>query len=280
MNSPSRPVTSSTKPRSSTACSPRGTPSTDCWPGCPTTRGRRRRRCRAGACTTSSRTSSAPSRCCSGVPTRSPTSTSRRSTHVRNAIGAMNECWVRHLSGETRGRRARALPGVTAERREVLTGDDRRRLERRRRSTPAGPDSYGRFMRIRIFDCWMHEQDIREALARPSSDAELDGPAARLRSTRWPRSMGFVVGKLGKAPDGSRVALELTGPLARTHPGGGRRPGCGGRRLRRRGADGDDPAGRPAVHPAVRRAADGAARSTAIEIEGDTEVGQRDRRAT
>ena len=28
--------------------------------------------------------------------------------------------------------------------------------------------------------------------------------------------MGFVVGKLGKAPDGSRVAIELTGPLART----------------------------------------------------------------
>ena len=28
--------------------------------------------------------------------------------------------------------------------------------------------------------------------------------------------MGFVVGKLGSAPDGSRVAIELTGPLART----------------------------------------------------------------
>ena len=29
-------------------------------------------------------------------------------------------------------------------------------------------------------------------------------------------SIGFVVGKLGKAPDGSRVVIELTGPLART----------------------------------------------------------------
>jgi hypothetical protein len=28
-------------------------------------------------------------------------------------------------------------------------------------------------------------------------------------------SMGFVVGKLGGAPDGSRVAIELTGPLQR-----------------------------------------------------------------
>jgi hypothetical protein len=28
--------------------------------------------------------------------------------------------------------------------------------------------------------------------------------------------MGYVVGKLGKAPDRSRVAIELTGPLTRT----------------------------------------------------------------
>ena len=28
--------------------------------------------------------------------------------------------------------------------------------------------------------------------------------------------MGYVVGKLGKAPEGSRVAIELTGPMART----------------------------------------------------------------
>ena len=28
--------------------------------------------------------------------------------------------------------------------------------------------------------------------------------------------MGYVVGKLGGAPDGSRVVFELTGPLART----------------------------------------------------------------
>ena len=30
--------------------------------------------------------------------------------------------------------------------------------------TPAGKDTYGRFMQIRVFDCWLHEQDIRDAL--------------------------------------------------------------------------------------------------------------------
>ena len=40
--------------------------------------------------------------------------------------------------------------------------------------TPAGPDTYGRFMRVRIFDCWMHEQDIRRAVGRPG---HVEGPA-------------------------------------------------------------------------------------------------------
>ena len=82
--------------------------------------------------------------------------------------------------------------------------------------TPVGLESFGRFMRVRLFDCWMHEQDIRDGVGLPSSDAELGGPAARLSLDEIAATMGFVVGKLGKAPDGSRVAIELTGPLART----------------------------------------------------------------
>ena len=44
--------------------------------------------------------------------------------------------------------------------------------------------------------------------------------------------MGFVVGKLGGAPDGSRVAIELTGPLQRTINVAVEGRGQGGRRLR------------------------------------------------
>ena len=49
-----------------------------------------------------------------------------------------------------------------------------------------------------------------------AADAEFDGPDARLALDEIAASMGFVVGKLGGAPDGSRVRLELTGPLQRT----------------------------------------------------------------
>jgi uncharacterized protein (TIGR03083 family) len=70
-------------------------------------------------------------------------------------------------------------------------------------------------MRIRAFDCWMHEQDIRAALGREPSAAQLSGADARQSLDEMAASMSFVVGKKGQAPDGSRVLLRLTGPLSR-----------------------------------------------------------------
>ncbi len=135
--------------------------------------------------------------------------------HVRNDIGAMNECWVRHLSAESGADVLERFRSVTNGRREdlpAMSDEDWNAV----RPTPAGMETYGRFMRIRTFDCWMHEQDIRMALQRPSSDDELGGPASQLSLDEIAATMGFVVGKLGKAPDGSRVQFDLTGPLARS----------------------------------------------------------------
>jgi uncharacterized protein (TIGR03083 family) len=135
--------------------------------------------------------------------------------HVRNDVGVANECWVRHLSAESGADLHQRFRTLTADRRKRLSDmsvDDWNAPT----ITPVGPDSFGRFMRVRVFDCWMHEHDIRDALHKPASDAELAGPAGRLTLDEMATTMGFVVGKLGKAPDGSRVAIELTGPLART----------------------------------------------------------------
>lgn len=150
-----------------------------------------------------------------GVPTPEPDCEVSALDHVHNEIGALNECWVRYLRDETPDDMLARLGDVTAERTTMLTNmtDDAWNAVT---MTPAGQDSYGRFMRIRTFDCWMHEQDIREALGAPASDAELAGPAARLALDEVAASMGFVVGKRGQAPDGARIALDLTGPLART----------------------------------------------------------------
>ena len=69
--------------------------------------------------------------------------------------------------------------------------------------------------RVRTFDCWYHEHDIRDAVGKPASDADLAGPDTRLALDEMAASMAFVVGKKGKAPEGSRVLLRLTGPVAR-----------------------------------------------------------------
>jgi uncharacterized protein (TIGR03083 family) len=135
--------------------------------------------------------------------------------HVRNDIGAMNEVWVRHLGAEAGAAVLERFRAITTERRTALAEMSDEEWDAVT-PTPVGPESYGRFMRVRVFDCWMHEHDIRQALQRPPSDAELKGPAAQLALEEIAVSMGYVVGKLGKAPDGSRVLIELTGPLARS----------------------------------------------------------------
>ena len=93
--------------------------------------------------------------------------------HVRNDIGALNECWVRHLSGEPGAGVLERFRAITNDRRTALAGMSDEEWNAVM-PTPVGPESYGRFMRVRTFDCWMHEQDMREALSRPSSDDELD----------------------------------------------------------------------------------------------------------
>ena len=75
--------------------------------------------------------------------------------------------------------------------------------------TPAGPDTYGRFMRIRVFDCWIHEIDLRDALAdgsTPTDPASADAALEEISS-----SLPFVVGKRASAPAGSTVRFEITG---------------------------------------------------------------------
>jgi len=108
--------------------------------------------------------------------------------HVRNDIGVFNEQWVESLRAvppnevlskfrEVTGARLAALGRMT---------DDEWNAES---FTPAGMDTYGRFMQIRVFDCWLHEQDIRDAVGRPGHEtrarrrrrARRDGDGARLR---------------------------------------------------------------------------------------------------
>jgi len=76
--------------------------------------------------------------------------------------------------------------------------------------TPIGVNTYGRFMAVRTFDVWVHEQDVRVPLGRPG---HLTGPAAEMALDEIRGSFGYIAGKKVGVPDGASVAVNLTGPL-------------------------------------------------------------------
>jgi uncharacterized protein (TIGR03083 family) len=150
-----------------------------------------------------------------GVPTPKPDWDVSELPHVHNEVGVLNECWVWHLHDEPPAAVLEKFRSVTGDRRNALAAMDDDAWNDTV-AAPGGPDTYGRFMRVRTFDCWMHEQDIRYGVGVWATDDVLLGPSAEQAFAEITSSLGYIVGKLGGAPDGSRVALELTGPLQRT----------------------------------------------------------------
>jgi uncharacterized protein (TIGR03083 family) len=78
--------------------------------------------------------------------------------------------------------------------------------------TPAGPGTYRRYMEIRVFDHWAHEQDVRTPLDRPG---HLSGLGADKSLDEAHIALGYLVGKRAAFPDGSSVTVHVTGPTAR-----------------------------------------------------------------
>jgi uncharacterized protein (TIGR03083 family) len=140
-----------------------------------------------------------------------PSAPGELGAHIRNDIGRANEAWVLALRERPHAELLADFRSVTAERLaglRAMSADEFNAPS----WTPAGQATYARFMRIRIFDCWMHEQDIRAAIGLPGND---DGPAAAEALAEVVLALGYIIGKKGQAPDGSSVLIRLTGPVER-----------------------------------------------------------------
>jgi uncharacterized protein (TIGR03083 family) len=127
--------------------------------------------------------------------------------HVHNEVGARNEGWVASLRNHTGPEVLDVFRDVTARRLVQLRSWPPARFDEVGPS-PVGKVPYREFMRVRVMDCWIHEQDIRVATARPG---HREGPVATLAIDRLASAMPFIVGKKAEAPDGSTVRFELTG---------------------------------------------------------------------
>ncbi|MBM7367029.1 maleylpyruvate isomerase family mycothiol-dependent enzyme [Gordonia hydrophobica] len=132
--------------------------------------------------------------------------------HVQNPIGELNERWIDHYRQRSRDELMADYATVTAERNTAMWGMTEGQWDAET-ATPVGPDSYGRFMRVRVFDCWMHEIDLRDAagLGDPTEPAPASWALQEIAAT-----LPFIVGKRAGAAKGSTVAFHLTGASPQT----------------------------------------------------------------
>jgi len=127
--------------------------------------------------------------------------------HVKNEFAATNEPWIAV-------RRAHGGPQVYAEFLEVT----RRRLAQEADKSeeewaavglsPVGQRPHAEFMEVRVFDSWVHEQDVRLALDRPGG---MGNRASAASLTRVQDAMPFVVGKQAACSDGTVVRFDVAG---------------------------------------------------------------------
>jgi uncharacterized protein (TIGR03083 family) len=132
--------------------------------------------------------------------------------HVRNDLGAVNERWVQALRTAPPASVLARFRELTKTRAEALAAMDAADFEAPS-WTPVGQGTLRQLLRIRLFDSWLHEQDIRDAVGRPGHEA---GPCAEAAVDQMLSAVGYVVAKKANAPEGTTVTVTLTGPVERT----------------------------------------------------------------
>jgi uncharacterized protein (TIGR03083 family) len=127
--------------------------------------------------------------------------------HVKSDFAAMNEPWVAVRRAEPGDAILAEFKDVTASRLAALAAktDEEWAVVG---WSPVGEVPYARFMETRVFDSWVHEQDVRHALDRPGGTGN-GASAAGVGQVR--AAMGMVVGKKAAAPEGSVVHFSVSG---------------------------------------------------------------------
>jgi uncharacterized protein (TIGR03083 family) len=125
--------------------------------------------------------------------------------HVKTEFGRLTEVGVD-------ARRSQGKREVMEELRAIL---DRRDTSLRSHTGPVR-GVFGHMMDLdqllgmRIFDCWVHEQDIRIALGLPGG---LDSSAAQVSAAAMVNGLAKAWGKTIAPPPGSVLRVTITGPV-------------------------------------------------------------------
>jgi len=127
--------------------------------------------------------------------------------HVRHAFGELMEKYVESRRGRELEEVLDELEERLAERLQVYrSGTDWADVEV---TSPFGTVRARDRLGVRIFDIWVHEQDVREALGRPGG---LDSGAAAHSMAQLFNALPRIVAKDAGIGPGNAVVLDLTGP--------------------------------------------------------------------
>ena len=131
--------------------------------------------------------------------------------HIKHPMATNNEKWVESFRSGSGAAVLEAFREISAKRLgdlDAMSDDEFLAVG----WTPIGEAPYGRFMHIRVYDAWLHLQDCREPLGMPGDES---GLPAEMSIDEVGTAIGYIIGKKGGAPDGSRVEVTLTGPVER-----------------------------------------------------------------
>jgi uncharacterized protein (TIGR03083 family) len=126
---------------------------------------------------------------------------------VKNDVGALIEIGVDY-------RRGMPATDVLAELRDIIAVR-RTQLDDLPEGEPVigpfgNPTTLDRLLRIRVFDMWAHEQDIRAALG---TDGAWATRPAQVSLEQMLRALPYVWARTVAAPEGSTLRIEVTGSL-------------------------------------------------------------------
>jgi uncharacterized protein (TIGR03083 family) len=123
---------------------------------------------------------------------------------------------TRYLEVQVDVRRHHTGPEMTAELEYTVIRRSRQlRNEKRAPDHTVNHPLYGsmtleRFLELRVFDVWIHEQDIRRALRQPGN---LNSAAAYVARDVLMRRLPDTVAKTAGAPPKSAVVFDVSGPV-------------------------------------------------------------------
>ncbi|MEI7653678.1 MAG: maleylpyruvate isomerase N-terminal domain-containing protein [Actinomycetota bacterium] len=133
-------------------------------------------------------------------------------TFVKNAVGRINQAYVEErrtwpidaVIGEFAHVTQRSLARLSA-----LSDEEWLAVG----WSPEGDAAHWRFMETRVFDSWIHLQDIRDAVLQPHDD---HGAGEEIVLNRYEGALGYIWGRGAAAPEGASLRLNISGRSARS----------------------------------------------------------------